>query len=139
MYVPPYPDPPQINELTDQDSTKEEDFKSWSCRRELLIPDSVYSAHYFDCEDAVVDIEMRTCVNCARIQGFVNSVMVFYLWIRGLETEHTKSLAWWHYYQGYLAVLWVLCRGGLDTKEEIFPFIYFSWHKFFFFRFKSSF
>lgn len=94
-----------INELTNQDSTKEADFKSRSCRREGLIPDSVYSAHYLYCEDVVVDIEMRTCVNCARIQGFVNSVMVFYLWIRGLETEQKKSLAWWHYYQGYLSVL----------------------------------
>lgn len=71
----------------------------------------------------VVDIEMRTCVNCARVQGFVNSVMVFYLWIRGLETEHKKSLAWWHYYQGYLPVPSLLCGGGVDAKEENFSFI----------------
>lgn len=48
---------------------------------------------------------MRACGNCACILGFVNSVMVFYLWIREHETEQKKSLAWWIYYQGYLAVL----------------------------------
>lgn len=117
-----------------QDS-KKRILNPWVCRRELLIVDSVYSAHYFYCEDMVVDIEMRTCVICAHIQGFVNSVMVFYLWIRGLETEHKKSLAWWHYYQGYLTVLWVLCSGGVDTKEEnvsfiSFPLFWFTWHNF---------
>lgn len=82
---------------------------------------SLFSSLYR--EDVVVGIEMRPCVNCACIQGFVNSVMVFYLWIRGHETEQKKSLAWWHYYQCYRAVLWVLCRGGAGTKDEEFSFI----------------
>ena len=126
--------------MTNQDSIKE-DFKSWRCRRGLLLPDSVYSAHYLYCEDVVVDIEMRTCVNCARIQGFVNSVMVFYLWIRGLETEHKKSLACGIIIRAILLCFEYSAEGY--TKEEpfsfiSFPFFLFPWHKLCFCRFRKK-